>query len=270
MSVRALQCCINEWAFNPLASISYSIVKGGILFLSFAQKSHLPTMKDRYDYKNEKAVPNPLLEPEHTRNWSIGYSHMLPYKTMFQVDLFRSDVYDAIEKTFVPEPIDGLCPKADLDGFCEKSINVGDEVHQGVEFLIRSNAFSHLTLDLNYSYLSRSISGPEEMPPVYPTGTPKHKTVGTANIALPGNVFVTATARYEHGTIGNFTLNEDGTIQRLPGSNFATMDLGVILPFYGGARFQIGVDNLFDRYYYYREGYPRAGRNWFFNMKYRF
>jgi iron complex outermembrane receptor protein len=262
--------CISEWAFNPLASISYSIRNGGNLFFSFAQKSHLPTMKDRYDYKNDKATPNPLLQPEHTRNWSIGYAQSLPLKTMFQVDLFRSDVYDAIEKTYVPEPITGLCSKSSLAGYCEKSVNVGKELHQGVEFVLRSSAISHLILDLNYSYLSRSISGPEEMPQVFPTGTPKHKTVGTANLALPREIFLTATARYESGTIGNFTLNTDGTVRKIPVSNFATVDLGGIFPLYAGARLQIGVNNLLDRYYYYREGYPQSGRNWFFNMKYKF
>jgi outer membrane receptor protein involved in Fe transport len=139
-----------------------------------------------------------------------------------------------------------------------------------VEFILRSNAFSHVTLDMNYSYLSRSITGPEAMPPVYPTGTPKHKIVSTANIMLPRDIFLTATARYESGNIGDFILDENSYVLPIPASKFATLDLGGIFPIYGGARLQIGVDNLFDRYYYYREGYPRTGRNWFFNMKYRF
>jgi hypothetical protein len=33
---------------------------------------------------------------------------------------------------------------------------------------------------------------------------------------------------------------------------------------------QAGVKNLFDRDYYYTSGYPEAGRNWFFNLRYRF
>lgn len=262
--------CISEWAFNPVASLSYSVVQGGTLFVSFAQKSHLPYMKDRYDYKNDKAIPNPELEPEHSRNWNIGYSQVLPFKAMFQVDLFRSDVYDGIEKTFIPEPVEGICSKSDLAGYCQQSVNVADAIHQGVEFLLRSNGFKNLTLDINYSYLSKTISGPEDMPPVYPTGSPKHKLIGKANIRLPGEIFLSATARYESGTVGNFTLGEDGSALPIPASNFGTLDLGGIFPIFPGGRLQIGANNLFDRNYNYREGYPRAGRNWFLNMKYRF
>jgi iron complex outermembrane recepter protein len=30
------------------------------------------------------------------------------------------------------------------------------------------------------------------------------------------------------------------------------------------------VKNLFDRNYYYQEGYPEPGRNWYVNLRYRF
>jgi iron complex outermembrane receptor protein len=264
--------CIDVWSFNPLVSASYSLSKSGTLFVTFAKKSHFPTMKDRYDYKNGKAIPNPTLESENTRNWSIGYSHAFPFKTMAQVELFRSDVDDAIEKTFISDPTGETCPNSDRDGFCQQSVNVGKELHQGVEILIRSNGFSHVSLDMHYSYLSRSISGPEDMPQVYPTGTPKHKTVGTATILLPRDILLLATARYEHGNIGDFFLDEENFVQLIPASNFATADLGGIFPIFGfkGAKVQIGAKNIFDRNYYYREGYPMAGRNWYLNMKYQF
>jgi outer membrane receptor protein involved in Fe transport len=32
--------------------------------------------------------------------------------------------------------------------------------------------------------------------------------------------------------------------------------------------FRTGVENLFDRNYYYREGFPEPGRSWYFNMRY--
>jgi iron complex outermembrane receptor protein len=30
------------------------------------------------------------------------------------------------------------------------------------------------------------------------------------------------------------------------------------------------VKNLFDRNYYFNAGYPEEGRNWYFNLRYRF
>jgi iron complex outermembrane receptor protein len=266
----SFEACLNEWAFNPLASISFSPMKSGTFFFTFAKKSHFPTMKDRYSYKNNKAIPNPELEPEHSRNWSIGYSHVFPFKTMVQVELFRSDVYDAIERAVIPEPSEDFCPRADIDGTCEQSVNVGRELHQGVELLVSSNPHSRINFDVQYSYLSRSISGPDNMPPVYPTGTPKHKTVGTAHILLPHDVSLLASARYENGNIGDFIVEEANLVIPVPASNFATADLGGIIPLFGGMKLQIGVKNIFDRNYYYREGYPMAGRNWYCNMKYNF
>ncbi len=277
----SFSACINEWAFNPLASISFSISKSGTLFFTFAKKSHFPTMKDRYSYKNNRAIPNPELKPENTRNWSLGYSHVFPFRTMFQVELFRSDVYDAIARAVIPEPSEGLCPRADIAGTCEQSVNVGKELHHGVEITLRSDLHTRASLDMQYSYLSRSISGPNEMPPVYPTGTPKHKTVGTLSLMLPREITLMATARYESGNTGDFYVVgpdpdpdpgdfTDFLIYPIPASNFATADLGGIIPVFGGARVQVGVKNLFDRNYYYREGYPMAGRNWYFNLKYQF
>jgi iron complex outermembrane recepter protein len=33
---------------------------------------------------------------------------------------------------------------------------------------------------------------------------------------------------------------------------------------------QVGVKNIFDRFYYYQEGFPEPGRNWYCNVRYRF
>ena len=189
---------------------------------------------------------------------------------MFQVELYRSDVYDAVARAIIPEPFENACPRADIDGTCEQSVNVGKELHQGVEFTVRSDLHPRVSLDLQYSYLSRTISGPEDMPPVFPTGTPKHKTVGTANIHLPYDISLFATARYESGNIGNFSVNELGYTYPIPASKFATADLAGIFRLFGGPKLQVGVKNIFDRYYYYREGYPMMGRNWYCNMKYEF
>jgi iron complex outermembrane receptor protein len=257
-------CLLHVWSYNPLASLSYSVGNSGTLFLTFAVKSHFPTLKDRYSYKNGQAIPNTTLQPEHARNWSLGYSHVFRFDTMMQVDLFRSDVYDAIENATIPAQFSNQCPSLP-EGFCQQSVNVGKEVHQGVEFTIRSTPTRRLTIDTNYSFLNRTITGPENMLGVFPTGTPKHKVVGIASLRLPREILLLATVRYESGTI---TTNDSGLI--IPASKFATLDFGGIIPISPGFNLQGGVKNLFDRYYYYQEGYPEAGRNWYLNLRYQF
>lgn len=257
-------CLAHVWDYNPLASLSYSLGKTGTLFATFAEKSHFPTMKDRYSYKNGQAIPNPGLLPEHARTWNLGYSHVFSVNTMAQIDLFRSDVSDAIENATIPSQFPDQCPALPA-GTCQQSVNVGKEVHQGVEITVHSTPLSRLTIEANYGFLDRTISGPANMQGVYPTGTPKHKAVGTATIRLPRQVLLVAAARYEAGTI---TASDSGLV--VPASKFATADLGGIIPIRERLSVHAGVKNILDRSYYYQEGFPEAGRNWFFDVRYRF
>jgi iron complex outermembrane recepter protein len=257
--------CLNRvWAYNPLVSLSYSVSEMGSLFFAFTQKSHFPTLKDRYSYRYGRAIPNPMLQPEHTRNWSVGYSYAFGRSTMVQVDLFRSDVYDAIQNAIVPSEHEDQCPSM-AAGMCQKAVNIGKEVHQGVEFAVRSNPLSRLALSANYSYLNWSISGPSNMLGVHPVRAPKHKIVSIGDITLPRNIHLLETVRYESGTI---TVNDSGAV--IPASKFATADLGLTAPLCKGGSLQAGINNLFNRNYYFQEGFPEPGRNWHFGVRYHF
>jgi iron complex outermembrane receptor protein len=263
-------CLLHKWAFNPLASLTYSVAESGTLFFNFALKSHFPTMKDRYSSKFQKALANPMLKPEFARNYTLGYSHNFAFNTLVQLELFRSDMYDAIENAqFLTDT--ELCPALTAGGVyrCQQSVNVGKEIHQGVEFTLRTSPIRRLNLNTSYTFLKRTISGSEDMLPVFPTATPKHRTVATANLQLAREFQIQATARYEAGAFNTVT-TKTNAILVVPSSKFATLDLGGIFPIGGNFRFQIGVKNLFDRNYYYQEGFPEVGRNWYFNTRIEF
>jgi outer membrane receptor protein involved in Fe transport len=57
---------------------------------------------------------------------------------------------------------------------------------------------------------------------------------------------------------------------QLPVSKFARTDIGGTLPIRLGFRVQLGIENLFDRNYFYWEGFPEAGRNWYGTLRYTF
>jgi iron complex outermembrane receptor protein len=267
-------CLMHKWTANPLASVSYSVGESGSLFFTFALKSHFPTMKDRYSDKNKSSIPNPSLNAERSRNYSLGYSHTFGTSTVAQIELFRSDMYDAIESSNFDDPTYNpnwtedqylalaQCPGNDYQGKCNMLVNVGKELNQGVELSFRTTPIRRFSLTGNYTYLMRKIY---DMQTVFPTGTPKHRTVWTAEYQLPRGIQILAAARYEAGA---FTL--DRYNGKVPASNYATVDLGGVFPIKYGLKFQIGAKNLFDRYYYYQEGYPEAGRSWYLNMKYTF
>jgi iron complex outermembrane recepter protein len=79
-----------------------------------------------------------------------------------------------------------------------------------------------------------------------------------------------ANYRYE----GGITL-QDTTYRTPPGNlafstSYGTVDIGTVIPIIAGLSAQAGIKNLFDRDYYYTAGYPEIGRNWYFNMRYKF
>jgi iron complex outermembrane recepter protein len=255
----------DKWDYNPLASISYSVLKTGTAFFSFAQKSHFPTLKDRYSYKSGMALPNPTLEPEHARNYSLGYTQSLAANTMVQIEVFRSDVYNAIENAIVPAQFSNQC-KSFASDKCQKAVNIGNEIHKGAEFSVRSSPVRRLNVVANYSFTERNITGPPNMMSVYATGIPKHKAILTASWRMPREVVMLATARYESGA---YTVDSAGKV--FPASTrFVKVDWGMKIPIGHIASLQGGIKNIFDRNYYYQEGYPEAGRNFYTNVRFRF
>jgi len=254
----------DKWVYNPLASVSYSVIKTGTVFFTFAQKSHFPTLKDRYSNKYNQAIPNPTLEPEHARNYSLGYIYAFAGKnTTMQIEVFRSDVYDAIENEIIPAQFTNQCSSYTAAGKCLHAINVGNEIHKGAEFTVRSSLIPRFDVVANYTYLERNITGPANMQ--VPNGTPKHKAVATGNWRMRGGVLMLATFRYESGA---FTIDNANKV--FPASRFATVDWAMTIPIGNIASLQGGIKNLLDRNYYYQEGYPEAGRNFYTNLRFRF
>jgi iron complex outermembrane receptor protein len=119
-----------------------------------------------------------------------------------------------------------------------------------------------VTLDANYSYLHREITG---TPAAFPTGTPVHKTVATATLRVVREAMVVASTRYQDGTVA---MSDNGL--PLPRARFATVDAGALVPIRAGMSIQGGIKNLLDRDYYYWEGFPEPGRNWYATLRYEF
>jgi outer membrane receptor protein involved in Fe transport len=84
-------------------------------------------------------------------------------------------------------------------------------------------------------------------------------------VLLPREILLLAAVRYESGTL---TINDSGAVA--PASKFLTADIGFTVPLLSGMNFRTGIENLFDRYYYYREGFPESGRSWYFNFRYSY
>ncbi len=276
-------CTASVWNYNPQASLSYAISSLDTVFFTVADRGRFPLLKESYSYGLGKGIPNPDLEPEHNTSVNFGYSHAFPGKTVFQVEYFYNRLRDAIQSVYVLDPggtADPLCSNTGSQaGYCSQNVNIARERHQGFEVSVRSTPLSRLTMDLSYSYLSRNMDydfgGMVDVSEVLtsiqilPT-YPKNKVIANLTGRLPHEILALATYRYEGGIV-----LQDTTYKTAPGnlafsSSYGTMDIGTVVPIYGGFSVQAGVKNLFDRDYYYTAGYPEAGRSWYFNARYRF
>jgi iron complex outermembrane receptor protein len=253
-------CTDHVWTYNPTGALSYSIANSGTFFVTFAEKSRFPTLRDRYSYKAGRALPDPALRPEQTQNWTAGYSRTLGLRTVAQIDFFHAKVHNEIENISFLSP---LCPSGKGGaGTCQQAVNAGREIHEGANLTLRTTPVSRVTIDANYTFVARRITDP---PGLFPTGMPKHKTVGTATVRLPRGTMGLVSARYQSGAVGM----SDNNLP-LPVAKFATLDIGASVPIHAGMSLQAGVSNLLDRSYYYWEGFPEAGRNWYLTFRYKF
>jgi hypothetical protein len=184
--------------------------------------------KRRLQLQNRQPQENPVLKLFWIQSWSKA-----SFARLFLYPLFNSK--DAKERSkFLKGTQSTQNTQKNADKtkifFCVLLCNVGKLVNQGVEFTIRSNPLSILTIDANYTFLNRNISGASNMVKAYPTGTAKHRAVGTASLRLPHKASVSASMINESGA---FTINDAATIF-YPASKFATVDLGGIIPIYAG------------------------------------
>ncbi len=270
-------CAAHVWTYNPQASASYNLTKSDTVFAIFSDRARFPLLKESYSYRFRRAIPNPELGPEHSRNWNIGYSRAFARSTLVQIEFFRSDLRDAIQSIYVADPVNA-CPgnTGSLRGFCQIMYNAGEEAHMGTEISVRTSPWRRLNIDASYSYLNRTIAWDRSRIPdasevnlstlTLPTVS-KNKFVGNLTGELPYGILGLATFRYE----GGIRLYDSNVVDSGPyGSSFGVVDIGAVAPIHSGIKVQAGIKNLFDRDYYYTAGYPQAGRNWYFNLRYHY
>ncbi len=268
-------CGAHLWTYNPQVSASYNLTNSDTLFAIFSDRARFPTLKDSYSYRFNRALPNPDLGPEHSRNWNVGYMRAFAGRTLAQIEYYRSDLRDAIQMIYIPS---SGCPtnSGTLKDTCGINYNAGKQVHDGIELSIRTSPIRRFSLDASYSFLDRAIDWDRARIPanslVYlstltlPSMT-KNKFIGNATVLLPYQILGMISYRYE----GGIRLYDSYVAGSAPfGSSFGVVDVGTVAPIRAGIKLQAGVKNLLDRDYYYQAGYPQMGRNWYFNMRYQY
>ncbi len=125
------------WAYNPQAGLFYAIGETTRLHFTFARKTRLPTIKDRYSYRMGQGIPNPDLREERANNWEVGASRLLGRRTFLEANLFRSDVSNSTQRFFVQPNVFQLR-------------NLGGARFLGAEFAMRTSLTRALHLQGRY------------------------------------------------------------------------------------------------------------------------
>ncbi len=237
------------WAYNPQAGLFYAVGEATKLHFTFARKTRLPTIKDRYSYRLGQAIPNPDLLEERANNWEVGSTQLLGRRTYLTASLFLSEVSNSTQRFFVQPNVFQLR-------------NLGGARYLGGETGFRTSLTSSLQFSANYTYLSRRN---QTMPSVIMLDTPRHKVYSAATCQWRSRLTLLADIVYEGG---RWNANDAGSVQRAP--SYAAVGMGGSVRLYRQVEVQAGINNLFDRNYFLVQGYPETGRSLYLNLRYRF
>lgn len=239
----------NVWAYNPQAAIFHALTASAKLHVTYARKTRLPTIKDRYSYRLGQAIPNPDLQAERTDNFEAGYTQALGTRSFLEAAAFQSNVSESTQRFFVQPNVFQLR-------------NLGEARYLGGEFGFRTSLTRSLLFSTNYTYLSRRN---QTQPSVIMLDTPRHKIYGMVTYRFGNRLTVFSDFAYEGG---RWNANDAGRVFRA--NSFANLGIGASARIYRDSEIQAGINNLLDRNYFYVQGYPEAGRNAYVNLRYRF
>lgn len=240
-------------ADNGQIGLFYDYADNTRFYATVAQKTRLPTLKDRYSARLGSYIENPGLKPEESVNYEIGYQGSPWQGAKAEAAIFYSDITDKIQSVLI-----GAVGSSCTSTYKCQMQNVGKVRSSGVELGLRSPVAAWLDLGGNYTYIDlKSVSDPN----LKITDVPRQKATAYA-IARPlAQVEVTAFVEYDSGRWVSNTVKLGG---------FTTINLKAAYKPTKSFTAEAGVTNLTDKNYSLADGYPNPGRMWFANANYQF
>jgi iron complex outermembrane receptor protein len=226
----------------------------GELYVSVSRRTRFPTIKDRYSYREGRALPNPGLLPERAIHVEMGIDGSLSPSSRVRAALFVTSVGDVIQAVDVVEPESGRT-LAQLQ-------NSGRARHLGGEISLQLQATSWLHSEVTYAYLHlKNLTDPE----LVFTHTPAH----TARLHVRGAVHRALSLASRLEIAGPLYSRVDGTtLTKLDG--YTRVDVEAESRVWPKIAFAVGVRNVLDANYEIVAGYPEAGRTLFARTSFAF
>ena len=233
-------------ANNAQAGVFYDYSATTRFYATAAQKSRLPTLKDRYSARLGTYIENSSLRPEAAVNYEVGYQGNPWTGAKAEAAIFYSDITDKIQTV------------ANVSGTRSQMQNVGKAESTGLELGLKSPVTSWLELGVNYTNMFlKNVSNPRSKI----TDVPREKLTLQAVLRPASQVeligFVESNSeRWASDTV------------RLGG--FTTLNLKAVYRPTPQVTAEVGVSNLTDQNYFLADGFPNPGRMWSANLSYQF
>ncbi len=242
----------SQSSFNPQIGFFYDLTDSSKIHASVAKKTRLPTMKDKYSYKQGTALPNPNLKPEEAINYELGYQNTFFKRIALKTAIFYSDISDMVIQVRVPNPSN---PATTLN----QNQNIGDVRRYGAELDVSGSIITNLNGGFNYTY----ICSDNRTDSTRVTDIPRHKFAAYAKYMPLTSLSLIADIEYNSQ---RYSSSDGIEVARA----FAVTNFKAAYEFLKGLKIEGGVSNIFDRDYSLAEGYPEAGRSFFTNLVYKF
>jgi len=240
-------------ATDGQAALFFDLDAKNRLYASIAEKTRLPTLKDRFSLRFGRYVENPDLKPESSINYEIGYQGT-PWRALrVEAALFHSRIDDKIQSVFLV-PGTTACSNAKP---CQMQ-NVGEVKSSGVELGLRTPLANWLDVGANYTYLRlKNVSDSS----IKITDVPRQKLSAFA-IARFGDQL--ELLPYIESETGRWASNS----KQLGG--FTTFNLKLTYRPQPALALEAGVSNAGDKQYETSDGFPSPGRMYYANLRYSF
>ena len=238
---------LSEDLFTWQIGAFYDIRKNDQVYATVARKSRIDTMRERFmGFRNNAAMPTSGdLKPEKALHYELGYRGKPVDKLNLNASMFYSDCSNLIISTSDKNK-NTYFTNADKAGIFG--------IEMAAEYLFNPG----LSTGMTYSYMDWDTQGSSAD---YITFTPKHS--GSAYLVFSPMEHVSIIPEL-YVTDHFYSSSSTGDDVLSPG--FATFNLKAIYEPRDNYSFEVGVQNLFDKNYYYTYGYPQAGMTLFAGM----
>jgi len=236
-------------AFTPQVALVYALDKSSKLRASAAQKTYLPSMKDRYSRRMGTSVPNVDLDKEIANHFELSYNYTTKNITA-GANLYYSRINDAIQSV-----------KYAQDPTKEQNQNVGDFEHKGLE-LEATYMNDSTRVGANYAFVDVKNKNDSD---VKRTGVPENQFFAYVEQKIGAGFSIYANMKFRDNEYQQIA-NRDYVKM----SSITTFDAKVIYNYAKTIQAEIGIKNLTDELIEYDPGFVEAGREYFAALNYKF